>query len=84
MTNITTSDKANAAIRLQNNEDFRLIMECVERDIFSSFKTISIGENEKLQNIHSLSHGFKLLNDRINKYIELEKYEASKEDNSEE
>lgn len=84
MTNITTIDKANAALRLQHNDDFRLIMECVEQDIFSSFKTISIGESEKLQNVHALSHGFKLLNDRINKYIELANYEASKEDNSDE
>jgi hypothetical protein len=84
MKNVTTIDKAKAAKRLQENEDFKLIMGSIEDDIFATFKAVSIGDSEKLSNVHALSHGFKLVNDRIAKYIELAIFEARKEEISEE
>ncbi|MCZ4089077.1 hypothetical protein [Sinorhizobium psoraleae] len=82
--NINTLEKAQAAKRLQDNDDFRLIMECIEDDIFASFRAVSIGDSEKLSNVHALSHGFKLVNDRISKYIELAIFEARQEELSDE
>lgn len=76
-------EKANAAKRLKDNEDFRLIMKNVEADIFSAFRSVGINDTEKLADVHALSHGFKLLNDRIAKYIELAIFEARKEEISE-
>lgn len=84
MKDVTTIDRAKAAKRLQENEDFKLIMGSIEDDIFATFKAVSIGDNEKLSNVHALSHGFKLVNDRIAKYIELAIFEARKEEISEE
>ncbi|ASY63604.1 hypothetical protein SJ05684_c21630 [Sinorhizobium sojae CCBAU 05684] len=84
MKNVTTIEKAKAAKRLQENEDFKLIMRSIEDDIFATFKAVNIGEAEKLSNVHALSHGFKLVNDRIAKYIELAIFEARKEEISDE
>ncbi|KQY14423.1 hypothetical protein [Rhizobium sp. Root482] len=73
-------DKANAAIRLKENEDFKLIMKCVEADIFDAFKNVKLGDSEALKTVHDLSHGFKLLGLRVDKYIELAVFEASKDE----
>ena len=77
-----TIDKAAAARRLKENEDFKAIMECVNEDIFASFQITKLGDTEALQTVHSLSHGYKLLNSRIDKYIELGNFEARKDENS--
>jgi hypothetical protein len=71
-------DKANAANRLKENEDFKLIVSAIEADIFDAFKNVTIGDAEALKTVHELSHGFKLLNLRIAKYVELAVFEASK------
>ncbi|RVK19427.1 hypothetical protein CN165_12730 [Sinorhizobium medicae] len=78
MKDIKILDKAQAAKRLQENPDFRLIMDCIESDIFTTFKNVNIGETEKLENVHALSHGYKLVNNQIAKYIELALFEARK------
>lgn len=75
-------DKAAAAKRLKENEDFRSIMECVNEDIFASFQGTKLGDAEALQNVHALSHGYKLLLNRVDKYIELGIFEAHKNENS--
>ncbi|WP_455918658.1 hypothetical protein [Ensifer canadensis] len=79
MNDITTRDRANAAKRLAENEDFRLIMKSIEADIFTTFRAVNIGETDKLSNVHALSHGFDLVSTRIAKYIEQERFEAQKE-----
>jgi hypothetical protein len=79
MSNITVLDKANAAKRLLEHDDFRLIMSAIETDIFDGFRKVAIGDAEKLQNIHALSHGFNLVNDRCTKYIEAAVFEARKD-----
>jgi hypothetical protein len=53
-------------------------MALVEADIFAAFQGTKIGDSEALANVHQLSHGFKLLNQRIDKYISEGAYEASK------
>ncbi|MCK3776210.1 hypothetical protein MZK49_05635 [Ensifer sesbaniae] len=83
MNTATVKDKANAAKRLQENDDFRLIMECIEDDVFSAFQSVKIGDAETLANVHMMSHGVKCVNDRISKYIELAIFEARKEEISE-
>ncbi|WP_313199926.1 hypothetical protein [Rhizobium sp.] len=77
-------DRSNAAKRLLSNPDFRLIADSIEADILASFRAVKIGDSETLTNVHSLSHGFKLLNDRIAKYIETANYAAKLEEISEE
>lgn len=74
-------DIANAAIRLKDNDDFKDIMRLIEADIFEAFKNTKIGEVDELQNVHQLSHGFKLINQRIDKYIEIASFEQRKEEN---
>jgi len=74
-----TIDRANAARRLQDNEDFKEIVACIEADIFESFRNISIGDNEALAKAHQLSHGLKLMIQRINKYQEIAVLEANQE-----
>ncbi|MFD1326756.1 hypothetical protein [Mycoplana ramosa] len=76
-----TQDLAQAAKNLKENDDFKLIMESIEGDIFRAFKNTKIGANEELQNVHALAHGFKLLNNSIDKYIELAIFEAAKDEN---
>ncbi|WP_276118293.1 hypothetical protein [Pararhizobium qamdonense] len=71
-------DKANAAIRLKDNEDYKLILSAVEADIFEAFKNVTIGDAEALKTVHELAHGFKLLKLRVDKYVELAVFEASK------
>jgi len=75
-------DKAAAARRLKENEDFKAIMECVNEDIFALFQTTKLGDTEALQTVHALSHGYKLLNTRIDKYIEMGNFEVRKDENS--
>lgn len=77
--NEVTVSRANAAKRLQNNADFLEITAAIEADIFASFRKVNINDAETLATVHALSHGFKLLNDRIAKYIEAANYEASTE-----
>lgn len=73
-------DKANAAMRLQENEDFKAVIGWIEADIFAAFKSTKIGNSEELSNVHALSHGFKLVTDRIAKYIEQGKFESAKDE----
>ncbi|MBD8663127.1 hypothetical protein IFT59_07655 [Rhizobium sp. CFBP 8752] len=77
--NEVTVSRANAAKRLKGNADFLEITAAIEADIFASFRSVSINDSERLATVHALSHGFKLLNDRIAKYIEAANYEASAE-----
>lgn len=79
MIDATTIDKANAAKRLMNDPDYQLIIAAIEEDVFANFKAVPIGETDKLMNIHSLSHGLKLVTDRIAKYIELARFEAQRD-----
>ncbi|MEB2843802.1 hypothetical protein [Endobacterium cereale] len=76
-------DRAAAARRLTENEDFRTIVCLIEADIFEAFRNVDIGDTEALERTHQLSHGFKLLNQRIAKYIEIAKFEAEIASNSE-
>lgn len=75
-------DKANAARRLKDNPDFKFMMESIEADIFEAFKNTKLGATEELHNTHALSHGFKLINQRLDKYIEFAIFENSKNENS--
>jgi UTP-glucose-1-phosphate uridylyltransferase len=75
-------DKANAARRLQENPDFKIMMEAIEADIFEAFRNTKLGNADELQNTHALSHGFKLINQRLDKYQELAIFEISKTENS--
>jgi|GEM_PF-2207823 len=84
MKTVTVIDKAKVAKRLQENEDFKLIMDSIESDIFATFKAVDIGDSERLANVHALSHGFKLVNDRIAKYVEAGIFEARRDELSEE
>lgn len=77
-------EKAATAKRLSENRDFQDVMAWVHADIFATFQQTSIGESEKLADVHALSHGFKLLERRIAKYIELAKFEAEIEAANEE
>lgn len=77
-------DRSNAAKRLLSNPDFQLIAAAIEADILANFRAVKIGDTETLSNVHSLSHGFKLLNDRLSKYIEQASYEAKLEEISDE
>lgn len=74
-----TIDRANAARRLKENTDFVEIIACIEADIFESFRNVQLNDQDGLAKIHQLSHGFKLLNQRINKYIEIAVLEANQE-----
>ncbi|TWF46315.1 hypothetical protein [Neorhizobium alkalisoli] len=74
-------DKANAARRLQENEDFKMMMEAIEADIFEAFRNTKLGATEELNNTHALSHGFKLIQQRLEKYKELAIFEISKNEN---
>lgn len=76
-------EKANAALRLKENEDFRDLMKCVEADIFAAFKSVELGAEEELKNAHYLSHGFKLFIQRLDKYVEVAKYEAQSQKDEE-
>lgn len=76
-------DRAAAARRLAENEDFRTIVSLIEADIFEAFRNVNIGDTEALEKTHQLSHGFKLLNQRIAKYVEVAKFEAEIASNSE-
>lgn len=76
-------DRANAVLRLMENEDFRVIMKCIEADIFAAFKNVELGAEEELKNAHYLSHGFKLINQRLDKYVDIAKYEANSQKNEE-
>lgn len=75
---MNTIDKANAAKRLRDNDDFKAIMALVEADIFAAFQATKIGDVVELENVQKLSHGFKLLKQRIDKYISEGAFEASK------
>lgn len=77
--NEVTVSRANAAKRLQNNADFLEITAAIEADIFTSFRKVNINDAETLATVHALSHGFKLLNDRIAKYIIAHEFEANAE-----
>ena len=77
-------DRANAAKRLQNNPDYIDIMKAIESDIFASFRSVKIGDSETLNDVHSMSHGLKLVTDRLSKYIQLANYEAELEEISDE
>ncbi len=76
-------EKANAALRLKENEDFRDLMKCIEAEIFTAFKNVELGAEEELRNAHYLSHGFKLFIQRFDKYIEFAKYEAQSQKDEE-
>jgi hypothetical protein len=71
-------DKANAARRLKDNPDFKDMMSSIEAEIFEAFRNTKLGSTDELQNVHALSHGFKLINQRLDKYIELANFQASK------
>lgn len=77
---VNVFDKANAAKRLKENPDFQEIVRWIEADIFEAFKSVEIGNMEKLATVHNLSHGFKTLNSRIDKYIETAAFESSKDE----
>jgi hypothetical protein len=77
--NEVTVSRANAAKRLQGNADFLEITAAIEADIFASFRKVNINDSENLATVHALSHGLKLLNDRLSKYIDAANYEASAE-----
>ncbi|AYD01734.1 hypothetical protein [Neorhizobium sp. NCHU2750] len=77
-------DRSNAAKRLLNNPDFQLIAAAIEADILANFRAVKIGDTETLANVHALSHGFKLLNDRMSKYIESASVAAKMEEISDE
>lgn len=77
-------DRANAAKRLQSNPDYIEIMAAIEADIFASFRSVKIGDSETLNDIHSMSHGLKLVTDRLSKYIEIANYAAKLEEISDE
>ncbi|MCM2433211.1 hypothetical protein [Agrobacterium rosae] len=70
-------EKANAALRLKENEDFRALMRCIEAEIFEAFTNTKLGQGEELESVHQLSHGFKLINQRLDKYIDVAKFEAN-------
>ncbi len=70
-------EKANAAIRLKENEDFRNLMSCIEAEIFEAFMNAKLGDDERLNGVHQLSHGFRLINQRLDKYIDVAKFEAN-------
>ncbi|KAA3511606.1 hypothetical protein [Agrobacterium rosae] len=76
-------EKANAAIRLKENEDFRDLMRCIETEIFEAFMNTKLGQVEELDSVHQLSHGFRLINQRLDKYIEIAKFENSSQKNEE-
>lgn len=77
-------DRSNAAKRLLNNPDFQLIAAAIEADILANFRAVKIGDTETLANVHALSHGLSLVNQRITKYQEIAAYELNKEHFSEE
>ncbi|AYD00922.1 hypothetical protein [Neorhizobium sp. NCHU2750] len=77
-------DRSNAAKRLLNNPDFQLIAAAIEADILANFRAVKIGDTDTLNTVHALSHGFKLLNDRLSKYIETANYAAKMEEISDE
>lgn len=76
-------EKANASLRLKENEDFRSLMRCIEDDIFAAFQNVELGAEEQLQNVHQLSHGFRLINQRLDKYVEVAKFEANSQKDEE-
>ena len=76
-------EKANAALRLKENEDFRALMKCIEAEIFEAFMNTKLGQAEELDSVHQLSHGFKLINQRLDKYVEVAKYEAQSQKDEE-
>jgi hypothetical protein len=71
-------DKARAAQRLKENADYQLIMAEIEADIFASFRNTAIGSTDELNQVHMLSHGFKLIANRIDKYVQIAQFEAAK------
>lgn len=75
-------DKANASQRLQESEDYKLLMACIEADIFNSFQTVKVGDEETLKNVHTLSLGFNLFKNQLAKYVQLANYEAAKSEAS--
>ncbi len=76
-------EKASAAIRLKENEDFRDLMRCIETEIFEAFTNTKLGDADELQNVHQLSHGFRLINSRLDKYIEIANFENSSQKDEE-
>lgn len=76
-------EKANAALRLKENEDFRWLMRCIEAEIFEAFMNTKLGQAEELNGVHQLSHGFRLINQRLDKYVEVAKFEANSQKDEE-
>lgn len=73
-------DKAQAAERLQESEDFKAVIASVEADIFQSFKNVKVGDDEALKQVHTLSLGFNLFRNQLAKYVQLASYELSKQE----
>lgn len=73
-------DRANAAKRLKSNPDFIDLIADIEAEIFREFRNTKIGDDERLQSIHTLSHGLRSITSKIDKYIEIANYEISSQD----
>lgn len=71
-------DKANAAKRLEESDDYKLMMEAIEADIFRSFQNVKVGDDETLKQVHTLSLGFNLVRHQLAKYISTAEFEAGK------
>lgn len=76
-------ERANAAVRLKENQDFRDLMKCIEAEIFEAFMNTKLGQAEELNGVHQLSHGFRLINQRLDKYVEVAKFEANSQKDEE-
>jgi hypothetical protein len=74
-------DRANAAKRLKESDDFKAIMNCLEEDVFRQFRTAKVGDAETIANIHAISHGLTQITKSIEKFIEIAIFEASKAEN---
>jgi hypothetical protein len=74
-------DRANAAKRLKDSDDFKAIMNCLEEDVFRQFRSTKVGDAETIANIHAISHGLSQINKSPEKYIEVAIFEASKAEN---
>lgn len=75
-------DRANAANRLLNDPDFQFIMSEIEADIFSTFRAVNLGDEDTMNAVHQLSHGLKLVGNKLDKYIQTALFEASKREES--
>ncbi|WP_296076662.1 hypothetical protein [uncultured Agrobacterium sp.] len=76
-------ERANAAVRLKENQDFLDLMKCIEAEIFEAFMNTKLGQAEELNGVHQLSHGFRLINQRLDKYVEVAKFEANSQKDEE-